>query len=140
MRAFIDTSSLIKKYQMEPGRDRFLKILAAVDEIVISPVTYIELLCSIQRNCEEAHLSRRDLLRFKEECDLDFSYYLKIPFNEELERAAYDLRQKYRLKSLDLIQLSSAKIAQAKIFITSDKFLYKIACREFKNNEVELIV
>ena len=44
MRAFIDTSSLIKKYQMEPGRDRLLKILDAIDEILISPVTYIELI------------------------------------------------------------------------------------------------
>ena len=139
MRAFIDTSSLIKKYQMEPGRDKLLKMLDAIDEIVVSPVTYIELLCSIQRNCEESRLPRHDLLRFKEEVDLDFGYYLKIPLNEDLERAAFDLRQKHPLKSLDLIQLSSAKIAHAKIFITSDKFLHKIACQEFKHNDVELI-
>ena len=139
MRAFIDTSTLIKKYQEEPGRDKFLETLEKIDEIVVSPVTYIELFCSIQRNCEEAHVSPKNLLKFKEEIDLDFGYFFKIPLNADLERAAFDLRQKYQLKSLDLIQLPSAKIAQAKIFITSDKFLYKIARQEFKHTEVELI-
>jgi len=40
---------------------------------------------------------------------------------------------------LDLIQISSAKISQAKIFLTSDKLLHKIASKELKNHEVEFV-
>jgi len=67
--------------------------------------------------------------------DLDYSYLYKVPFNQDLENIAIDLRQKYTLKSMDLIQLSSAKIAHGQIFLTSDKFLHKIAVQEFKNVE-----
>jgi predicted nucleic acid-binding protein len=139
MRAFIDTSTLIKKYKIEPGRDRFLKILEKVSEIAVSPITYIEIFCSIKRNCHESHLKKEDFLRIKEEIDLDFGYFYKIPLNEDLERIAFDLCQKYQLRSLDLIQISSAKISQAKIFLTSDKLLHKIASQELRNHDVEFV-
>lgn len=139
MRGFIDSSTLLKKYKEEPGRDQFLQILETIDEIVVSPVTYVEVMCSMKRVCEEFRLKNEDFLKFKNELDLDFSYFHKIPFNDDLERTAFDLRQECRLKTLDLIQISSAKMSHAKIFLTSDKLLHKIASQVLKNVEVELV-
>lgn len=139
MRAFIDTSTLAKKYKEEPGRDKFLLILKTVDEVVVAPVTYIELICLVRRDFEEFRRKEESFLKLKQEIDLDFSYFYKIPFNEELEQTACQLRHKYALRALDLIQLSSAKISQAKIFLTSDKFLHKMADQELKHSQVEFI-
>ncbi|HBR15645.1 MAG TPA: hypothetical protein DD723_08955 [Candidatus Omnitrophica bacterium] len=133
MRAFIDTSTLLKKYKIEPKRDKFLKILEETTEVIVSPVTYIETICSIQRVCEESKLKKEHFLKIKEEIDLDFSYFLKIRLDETMERIAIDLRQKYTLKSLDLIQLASAKTSQATIFLTSDIHLFKIFSKELNN-------
>ena len=104
MKAFIDTSTLVKKYKQEPGREKFLKILTEITEI-----------------------------------DLDIGYFKKIPLNEALERVVVELRQKYQLKSLDLIQLSCAKISQSQIFLTSDKLLYKIGSEELNGQRVEFV-
>ncbi|VAX34924.1 hypothetical protein MNBD_UNCLBAC01-1207 [hydrothermal vent metagenome] len=137
MRAFIDTSSLIKKYKYESGREEFLEILNSINEIIVSAVTYIELLCTLQRICEEFKWKKNIFLRIKKEIDLDYSYFKKVPLTENLEEIAFTLRQKNKLKSLDLIQLSSAIISKPNIFITSDKQLYKIAKKEL--NKVILI-
>lgn len=137
MRAFIDTSSLLKKYVSEPGRDRFLQILEGVEQIIVSPITYVELICSLQRNCEDNKFKKNILKKAKNEIDLDYGYFHEILMDENLRNIAYELRLKYRVKSLDLIQLSSAKISKAEIILTSDKYLYKVASKEFKN--VQLI-
>lgn len=139
MRGFIDSSTLLKKYKEEPGRDQFLRILDTIEEIIVSPVTYIEVMCSMKRVCEESRLKNEDFLKFKNEFDLDFSYFHKIPFSEDLEKTAFDLRQEYKLKTLDLIQISAARMSHPKIFLTSDKFLHKIARQVLKNTEVELV-
>jgi len=42
LRAFIDTSSLLKKYIEEDGAEEFNSLLDSVSEIIISPVTILE--------------------------------------------------------------------------------------------------
>jgi predicted nucleic acid-binding protein len=140
MRAFIDTSTLIKKYKEESGRTELLNILEDVDEIAVSSVTYVELLCSMQRVSEECGLSKKDMRHFKEAVDIDFSYFFKISLNDALEQAAFKIRQKHTLKSLDLIQLSSALVSQFKLFLTSDQTLYKIAKKVLKGVDVRLVL
>ncbi len=133
MRAFVDTSSLLKKYVSDPGRDDFLQTLEKVEQIVVSPVTYIELICSIGRNCEDNKFNKNVLRKIKSEIDLDYGYFHEILMDENLKSIAYELRLKYRIKFLDLIQLSSAKVSKAQVILTSDKYLYKIESKELKN-------
>jgi len=137
MKAFIDTSTLAKKYKDEPGRDEFLEILKKVDEIVISSVTYIELICLIRRYLEDFNKNFSIFKKLKKEIDLDFRCFHTISIDENLKNIACELRLKYTLKSLNLIQISSAKISESGITLTSDKHFYKVACQELKN--VQLI-
>ncbi len=53
MRAFIDTSSLFKKYADEPGADDFESILAETSEIAVSPTAWIEMNAAIQRRVSD---------------------------------------------------------------------------------------
>ena len=140
MQAFIDTSTLVKKYKAEPGRDKLLQWLNTADEIIISPITYFELICTIRREFETHKRGDKEFHKIFKEIDIDFGYFHKVSLNEELHRAAFDIRKRYRLKSLDLIQMASARISQSKIFLTSDKVLYKIGLKELKNHRVELIL
>lgn len=137
MRAFIDTSSLLKKYLPEVGRDKFLQTLETVQHIVVAPITYIELICALKRNCEDNNLDTKIFKKIKKEVDIDFGFFYEIPLDENLKSIACQLRLKHSIKSLDLIQLSSAKVANAQLILTSDKLLYKIASKELKN--VQLI-
>ncbi len=139
MKAFVDTSTLAKKYkENEPGREQFFEILEEVNQIIVSPVTYIELICLIKRYFEDFKQKPSHLKKLKKEIDLDFGYFHEVSMDDNLKNIAYGLRQKHMVKSLDLIQLSAAKISNAQIIITSDKHLYKIASKELKN--VQLVI
>lgn len=67
------------------------------------------------------------------EVNLDFGYFQEIPLDEYFKKTVYEFRLKYRLKALDLIQLSSAKISNAQIILVSDNYLHKIAAKELTN-------
>jgi len=135
MRVFVDTSSLIKKYVEEKGREKLIEIMDKASEIIVSPVTYIETINAVTRICDELKLSTRQKAKIKEVVDIDFEYFIKIALNSELEHIARKCSEKHLMKALDLIQLSAAIIAKPSLFVTSDKHLFKAAEKELKKRD-----
>ena len=60
MRAFIDTSSLLKKYVDEQGADTFDALLLSVSEIIVAPITLLEIHSIIERRLREKTLNTAD--------------------------------------------------------------------------------
>ena len=135
MRAFIDTSTLFKKYVEEKGTAELLSLLDDVSDIIISPVTYIEIVNALSRYCATNKLGTKEFNKIKQEVDVDSGYFSRVPLSDELETIATHLCRKYELKAYDLVQLSAAIIAKPKFFLTSDKQLYNVAKKEIKNSE-----
>ena len=133
MRAFIDTSSLIKKYVSEEGSGKFDTLLEGITEIIVSPVYLLEVHSVIERRLKEKILSPQQASSVITEAKKDHYYFVKIIWNENLERKAVEFIEKYRLKTLDSIQLASAYLSKADVLITSDKRLFQKAKEEFKN-------
>jgi predicted nucleic acid-binding protein len=52
------------------------------------------------------------------------NYFETIPFNLSIETIAIDLIQRLGMKSLDSIQLASAKISNCEMMVVSDKQLF----------------
>lgn len=136
MRAFIDTSALIKKYINEEGTEAFEEILEDISEISVSPTTYVELLASVIKKCSLQKSHKNVFAKVKEQIDRDYAYFHTIAYTREFEQATVDVRLKYELKSLDLIQLTSAGLSHPQVFITSDKQLYKKAKLFLKKIEI----
>jgi predicted nucleic acid-binding protein len=137
MNAFLDTSALLKKYKEEDGTEKLLTILEDVEIVSVSAVTYVEVICSINRGLRELKTEKKIRKKIFENIHIDFGYFQEIPLDNELKNVAFRLSEKYPLKSLDLIQLSSAVLAGQAVFITSDEQLRKIARQEVK--EIEFI-
>lgn len=135
MRVFIDTSSLIKKYVEESGREKLIEIMDKASEIIVSPVTYIETVNVISRICDNLKLSSRQKVKIKQVIDIDFGYFIKIDLNSELEHIAHRCSEKHLMKALDLIQLSAAIVAKPSLFVTSDKRLFKISEKELEKRD-----
>ena len=135
MRAFIDTSSLFKKYVDEEGADKFDRLLQSVTEIIIAPITLLEINSIIERRLREKTLSAADAKWVEKEFMFDLNFYGVVEFNEKLNSECIRVIRKYRMKVLDGIQLSSAIIAKPDVFITSDKHLHKSAGKELKRVE-----
>jgi predicted nucleic acid-binding protein len=135
MRAFIDTSSLFKKYVDEQGADTFDALLLSVSEIIVAPITLLEINSTIERRLREKTLDTADAAWIEKEFMLDLNFYGVVDFNENLNSECIRVIRKYQMKVLDGIQLSSAIVAKPDVFIVSDKQLYNTATKELKRVE-----
>ncbi len=111
MRAFIDTSSLFKKYVDEQGADTFDALLLSVSEIIISPITLLEVNSIIERRLREKTLDTVDAAWIEKEFMQDLKFYGVVEFNENLNSECIRVIRKYQMKVLNGIQLSSAIVA-----------------------------
>ena len=57
MRAFLDTSSLFKKYVEEHGSNTLDRLLQEISEIAVSPVTWIEINAVVARRLRDKSLT-----------------------------------------------------------------------------------
>ena len=127
MRLFVDTSSLFKKYVQESGSEAFGRILEKASELAVSPSTWIEMNNVIERRLREKHLTPEKAGWLRAEIKKDFSYFLVVVWNENLEDKAIELTHQHTLKTMDIIQLASGALSGAEIFVTSDRQLHRVA-------------
>jgi predicted nucleic acid-binding protein len=133
MRAFIDTSSLFKKYVEEQGSEQFDQLLESVSEIVVSPITILEINSVIERRLRERTLKPSDAKWIEKEFTIDYDFFALVEWSDELVKGGLRIIRKYQLRVLDAIQLSAALISDAGLFVTSDKRLYQAAKKEMSN-------
>ncbi len=130
MKAFIDTSSLIKKYVEEKGSDEFNNLLESVSEIIVSPITILEIHSVLERRLREKTLRSTDAKWIEKEFSIDLDYFGIVQWNDNLINECIRVIRKHQLRVLDGIQLSSALISNPPLFITSDKRLHTAAKKE----------
>ncbi|MFH1761729.1 MAG: type II toxin-antitoxin system VapC family toxin [bacterium] len=133
MRAFIDTSSLFKKYVEEEGSGKFNKLLDSISDIIVSPITILEINSVIGRRVREKTLRPQDANWIEKEFLKDYSFFGIVQWNESLIKECTRIIRKYHLRVLDGIQLSAASISDAVLFITSDTRLFKTSKKEIDN-------
>jgi predicted nucleic acid-binding protein len=130
VRAFIDTSTLFKKYINESGSKEFEKLLESISEIIISPVTELEVSSIIERRLRDKTIELQDALWIEKEFTYDLNYFGIVKFEDNLLQMSIRVIRKYQLKVLDGIQLASAIIAKPDIMLISDRKLYTAAKAE----------
>jgi uncharacterized protein len=132
MRAFIDTSTLFKKYVEERGSQELDTLLHEVSEIAVSPVTWLEINSVIARRLREHTLTSRQAAWLKLESQKDLHSCYHVLWNEALEETASDLVYQHPLSTLDAIQLASGMLSKSDMFVTSDRGLYEEAQKKVR--------
>lgn len=127
MRVFVDTSTLFKKYVDEPGSPDFDGLLNEAAEIIVSPLTRIEMHAALAKCVREKSLPIDYAEKLRVEIKKDFAFYSRVYWNENLEEKSVEIAQKLSLKTLDAIQLASGVLSGADIFVTSDRRLFEEA-------------
>lgn len=133
MNAFVDTSSLFKKYVQESSSEEFDKIIQKLNEIIVSPTTLIELHKSVKNRLKDKLITEDESRDILNEIQRDYPFFQVVEWSTVLEKTAIYLVGKYDLKTLDSIQLSCAIISAPDQFITSDLQLSKAAKKEIKH-------
>ena len=106
MRAFVDTSSLFKKYVEEDGSDRLNELLNDVSEIAISPLTWTEINSIFARRLRENLLTSQQATWLKSQAERDFSSFHRVNWSDALENKAVELMNKSSILTLDAIHLA----------------------------------
>ena len=135
MRAFIDTSSLFKKYVEETGSKKLDELLGLVSEIIIAPITILEVNSILERRLKEKSLNSLDAKWIEKEFLRDYGFFGIVEFNDDLVRECIRVIRKHQLKVLDGIQLSSAIFSRPQLFIVSDIRLFEAAKKEMQRVE-----
>jgi predicted nucleic acid-binding protein len=104
---YLDTSSLVKLYVDEPGRNDVLTLLEASDLVATSWLTYPECRAALARRRRERTLSARDFARAKQDFERDWPQYSAVRLTADLCRHAGELAERYRLRALDGLHLAS---------------------------------
>src|SRR3989338_6883095 len=107
MRAFIDTSSLFKKYVEEDGSHALDRLLNDVSEIAVSPITWIEMNAVIARRMREKSLTSQQAAWLIAQARKDFQGFHRVIWSERVESIATRLVFQYPLSTLDAIRLAS---------------------------------
>lgn len=131
MKLFIDTSALIKNYIEEKGSVEISEIMYQADEIFISQVTPIECISTIRRILLEKRITEAMYQKLKDEIFFDAKYF-QIVDNKNSFFHCESVIDRYQLKTLDSIQLSSALYVKGSIdsFVCCDNKLNKAAEHE----------
>ena len=130
MKCFIDTSTLMKKYIEEKGSQRLEKFIEDVFEIVVSPITMMEVNSALERRLREQTLSINECELIERELKTDYIYFGIVKWNDNFEKKSIEIIRKYQIKVLDSMQLTAGILSNSDLFLTSDKKLFEMAKRE----------
>jgi len=127
VRAFIDTSSLIKKYVEEKGSEEMEGLLQQASEIVVAPTAWVEFNSAVSQCLRDKRLTPQNSSFLLSEAKRDFRSYSIVVWNEALEETAAEVVHQHFLATLDAIQLAAGLLSRADIFATSDQRLFEAA-------------
>ncbi len=127
MKAFLDTSSLIKLYHQEEGSDFVVEVLSNdVIEIFISELAVLEFRAALWKKIREKEIEERVAIEVIKCFQNDVNNFQWILLQSDLVESASHLLMKYGirgLRTLDSLQLAAALTLRDEecVFLTSDK-------------------
>jgi len=129
MKAFLDSSSLIKLYHQEEGSDFVLKALSSdIREIFLSELAILEFRSALWKKIREKEIEENAAIEVIECFQNDGDNFQWIMLQSDIVESASHLLMIYGsrgLRTLDSLQLAAALTLRDEdcVFLTSDKLL-----------------
>jgi len=141
--AYLDSSSLVKRYVKEPGsnlvKDLYLKAYSGELIIAFSSWNIGEVLGAFDKAHSRGILDSKSFLTAKNRFLLETRRLIRlgvlrlIPVRFKLLVECWTLLEKHHIYQADALQVASAKAVNATKFFTGDKRIYEIADAEGLN-------
>lgn len=136
MKAFLDTSSLIKLYHHEEGPDFVMEALSNdVEEILLSELAVLEFRSALWKKIREKEIDEKVAIEVIQCFQKDSDNFQWILLQSDIVESASILLKKYGghgFRTLDSLQLATALTLREEkcIFLTSDKLLRTLFVEE----------
>ncbi len=129
---FFDTSALIKRYIQEKGSNKVDLLMNEADRVIVSAITEIETCSAFRRLLSERAVTEGDYRVLMREFETDYPYFTRVDLDDLAVSCAKYAIGKYRLKTLDSIQLGTALAVRDDIdyFVACDARLTHSARKE----------
>lgn len=141
MKAFLDTSSLIKLYHQEEGSDFVMEALSNnVEEILLSEIAVLEFRSALWKKIREKEIEEKVAIEVIKCFQNDVNNFQWILLQSDLVESASHLLMKYGirgLRTLDSLQLAASLTLRDEecVFLTSDKLLRTL----FKDERLKVL-
>lgn len=113
MTLYLDTSSLVKLYVVEPGSDAVRKLVDAATVVTTSSVAYTEARAALARRRRERALRPAAFASAKKAFEADWPKYFIVEVTSVLCRQAGEFAERYRLRAYDSVHLAAfAEVAR----------------------------
>jgi uncharacterized protein len=104
---YLDTSSLVKLYIVEPGSELVRDLVKQAVVVATSAIAYPETRAALARRRREGALTPAVFAEAKRPFERDWPKYLAIHTSASICTAAGDLAERYRLRGFDGVHLAS---------------------------------
>ena len=127
MRIFFDSSALVKRYVQEPGTQQINDLFAQTDQVFVSIIALPEMVSALARKKNEKKVTADQFNERKSELITDFQDFSVCDLTPEVVSQTLYLLERYSLRTLDAIHLSSAVVMKMELFVSSDTRQLKAA-------------
>jgi predicted nucleic acid-binding protein len=111
---YLDTSSLVKLYVVEPGYDIVLDQMEGASVVATSTVAYAEARAAFARRRRERVLTAAGYAEATKALNADWPFFLTMDVTMALTEAAGALAERYELRGFDSLHLATfASIARS---------------------------
>lgn len=121
MKVFLDTSAFAKRYVVEQGADKVLKLCQQADSLVVSIVCLPEMISTLSRLVREKKLTRADYRKLKDNAMADLADADICQITPEVLNSVVSLLESNPLRAMDAIHMGCALAVEPDIFVSADK-------------------
>ena len=113
MTLYLDTSSLVKLYVVEPGSNAVRKLVDAAAIVATSSIAYTETRAALARRRRERALRPAAFASAKKAFETEWPRYFTVEVTSALCRQAGEFAERYRLRAFDSVHLAAfAEVAR----------------------------
>jgi predicted nucleic acid-binding protein len=121
MRILLDTSALVKRYALEPGRERVVALSEAATELCVAAHCKLEVASALNRRQCEGSLDKHGAERAWSRVQEEFAEMTVVPLSLAVEEDAVAALLGASLRGCDALHIGSAQAARVDLFVTADR-------------------
>lgn len=120
MRAFFDSSAIVKRYIKEKGTEDVQRVLKESETLMVSSLCLPETISALCRRRREKIINQRQYETCKEMVLKDFDEIVVCGLSAEVITETSLLLERFVLRTVDAIHIASAILTDTQLFVTGD--------------------
>ena len=120
MNLFADSSALAKRYLADERSEDFDRLLQSSNTLAVSVLCLPEIISALCRRRREHFLSKTQYVTARAALEADLADAAIIALIDDVIRGSVSLLESHPLRASDAIQVSSALVWRADVFVSAD--------------------